>query len=127
MKILLDTHIFLWYISGDTRIPTAMLQEIRNLQNEVYLSVASLWEVTIKYQLNKLPLPESPDIYLPFHRQQHGIRSLHIDESTIKQLIKLPPLHRDPFDRLLICQAIEHNMTIATVDGAVQSYPVSTL
>jgi len=127
MKILLDTHIFLWYISGDKRIAPAMLHQIRQPQNEIYLSVVSLWEVIIKYQLGKMPLPQSPDIYLPLQRQRHLIHNLAVDEASVQQLIKLPPLHNDPFDRLLICQAIEHGMTIATIDSQILAYPVSTL
>lgn len=127
MRILLDTHIFLWYITGDNRLSSSIMETIRRPEHEVYLSVVSLWEVIIKYQLGKLPLPQSPEIYLPTQRQQHLIRSLDIDEASIKQLSRLPPLHNDPFDRLLVCQAIEHNMTIATVDQYILAYPVSTL
>ncbi len=73
MKILLDTHVFLWYISGDKRIPALVLQELRSPQNIVYLSVASLWEIIIKYQLRKLPLPQSPELFVPIQRQKHGV------------------------------------------------------
>jgi len=127
MRILLDTHVFLWYISGDKHLPPTMLQHIRQPGNEVYLSVVSLWEVIIKYQLGKLPLPQSPEAYLPRQRQRHQIRSLDVNEASVRQLIKLPGLHSDPFDRLLICQAIEHNMAIATVDSHILAYPVPTL
>ena len=127
MKILLDTHVFLWYISGDDRISPEMTQAIRRPENEVYLSVVSLWEVIIKYQLGKMPLPQSPEIYLPTQRQRHLFRSLEVDEASVKQLIQLQPLHNDPFDRLLICQALAHGMTIATVDNHILAYPASTL
>lgn len=127
MKILLDTHIFLWYISGDHRIPQIIVQNVQNPQNGVFLSLASLWEITIKYQLGKLVLPQSPETYIPIQRQKHLINSLDIDEASVCQLIKLPLLHNDPFDRLLICQSIEHSMTIATVDNHILVYPVSTL
>lgn len=91
------------------------------------MSVVSLWEVIIKYQLGKMPLPLSPEIYLPTQRQRHLFRSLEVDEASVKQLIQLQPLHNDPFDRLLICQALAHGMTIATVDNHILAYPVSTL
>ena len=65
MKILLDTHIFLWFISGDSRLSTDVRDVIRNPDNEIYLSVVSVWESIVKYQLGKLPLPESPETYLP--------------------------------------------------------------
>jgi PIN domain nuclease of toxin-antitoxin system len=127
MKLLLDTHIFLWYISGDSRLPTVMKDSIRDPDNEAYLSVVSVWEAIIKHQLGKLPLPQPPEIYLPEHRRLHLIDSLSVDEESVMRLAGLPPLHRDPFDRLLVCQAIEHNLTIATVDPVVQSYPINVL
>ena len=71
MRLLLDTHIFLWFISGDRRLPEAMLDSIRNVDNEVYLSVVSLWEAIVKYRLGKLPLPQPPELYLPKQRQRH--------------------------------------------------------
>jgi PIN domain nuclease of toxin-antitoxin system len=125
MKILLDTHIFLWFISGDSRLSTDVRDIIRDLDNEIYLSVVSVWESIVKYQLGKLPLPEPPETYLPKQRELHQIASLTLDESSIAQLAKLPPLHRDPFDRMLICQALQYGLTIATVDAAVRAYSVS--
>lgn len=125
MKILLDTHIFLWFISGDSRLSTDVRDIIRDPDNEIYLSVVSVWESIVKYQLGKLPLPESPETYLPKQRELHQIASLTLDESSIAQLAKLPPLHRDPFDRMLICQALQYGLTIATVDAAVRAYSVS--
>ena len=125
MKILLDTHIFLWFISGDRRLSTNVQDIIRDLDNEIYLSVVSVWESIVKYQLGKLPLPEPPEIYLPKQRELHQISSLTLDESSIAQLAKLPPLHRDPFDRMLICQALQYGLTIATADAAVRAYSVS--
>ncbi|RMG15497.1 MAG: type II toxin-antitoxin system VapC family toxin, partial [Cyanobacteria bacterium J055] len=105
MNILLDTHIFLWFISGDSRLSADVRDAIRDSDNIVYLSVASIWESIIKYQLGKLPLPEPPEFYLPKQRILHQISSLSIDESSVALLAQLPALHRDPFDRILICQA----------------------
>ena len=127
MKILLDTHIFLWFISGDSRLSTGTQNAIRYSDNQVYLSVVSVWEVIVKYQLGKFLLPESPETYLPKQRDRHQIASLQLDEGSVAQLVKLPLLHRDPFDKILICQALEHNLTIATVDAAIRAYPVTLL
>jgi PIN domain nuclease of toxin-antitoxin system len=127
MKLLLDTHIFLWFISGDQRLPIHFQNSIRDLNNDVYLSCVSVWEVTVKYQLGKLPLPESPEIYLPKQRQKHLINTLTLDEESVAQLLNLPLLHRDPFDRILICQALQHNLTIVTVDTAIRAYSVNVL
>lgn len=127
MKILLDTHIFLWFISGDTQLSIDIRDVIRDPDNEVYLSAISVWESIVKYQLGKLPLPEHPETYLPKQRDLHQIASLALDESSVIQLAKLPLLHRDPFDRMLICQALQNGLTIATVDSAVRAYPVSVM
>lgn len=127
MKFLLDTHIFLWYITADSRLSTLFLNAIREPKNDVYLSVVSLWEIIIKYDLGKLPLPQSPENYIPNERRRHQIKSLSMHENAVRELIKLPNLHRDPFDRILICQAIANNMTIITVDNQIQNYQVSYL
>lgn len=127
MKLLLDTHIFLWFVSGDSRLPIGMRNAIRDPDNEALLSVVSVWEAIIKYQLGKLPLPRPPEVYLPEQRSRHLIASLSVDEESVTRLANLRPLHRDPFDRLLICQAMQHGLTIITVDSAVQAYPVSVL
>ena len=127
MKLLLDTHIFLWFIGGDRRLSEAMRGRLRNPDNTVYLSVVSLWEAIIKYQIGKLPLPESPASYFPTHRERHQIANLPLDEASVARLTILPAIHRDPFDRMLICQAIEHNLTLVTVDEAISSYPVTVL
>jgi PIN domain nuclease of toxin-antitoxin system len=127
MKLLLDTHIFLWFISGDSRLPLLFRSEIQNANNQVFLSAASLWEIIIKYKIGKLPLPQSPEIYIPRERQRHQIKSLPISESSLKYLVSLPDLHRDPFDRLLISQASSGNLTIVTVDQEILNYNISYL
>lgn len=100
---------------------------IRNTANEVYLSVVSLWEAIIQYQIGKLSLPQPPETYLPEQHERHRIFSLSLDEGSVKPVAKLPLLHRDPFDRMLIGQAIEHNPTIVTVDPLIDAYPVVVL
>ncbi|SRR5579883_1181178 len=127
MKLLLDTHIFLWFISGDCRLSDNFIESIRSIDNVVYLSVISIWEVTVKYQIGKLPLPQHPETYLPIQRERHLITSLPLTEACIAHLVRLPSIHRDPFDRMLICQALEHDLTILTVDDVVLAYPVKIL
>ena len=127
MRILLDTHIFLWFISGDSRLSADVRDVVRDSDNEIYLSAVSIWECIVKYQLGKLPLPEPPEMYLPKQRDFHQIASLALDESSVTQLTKLPPLHCDPFDRMLICQALQNGLTLATVDESVRAYPVSVM
>jgi len=124
MRLLLDTHIFLWYISADPRLPIDVRNSIRDAANEVYLSAASVWEAVIKHALGKLPLPAPPAVYLPQQRQMHRIASLPIEEATVARLAGLPDLHRDPFDRILVAQALQHDLALATVDNAVRAYPL---
>ncbi len=123
MKILLDTHIFLWLIDNDNRLKTQWLNEIKNPNNEIFLSVASVWECIIKYQIGKLSFPESPEIYLPEKRKENLIKSIIIEEKSLHHLTQLPLLHKDPFDRLLIAQSLADNLTIMTEDNAILTYP----
>jgi PIN domain nuclease of toxin-antitoxin system len=127
MKILLDTHIFLWFVSNDKRLPALTGDSIRDPANEVYLSVVSLWEIIVKYQLSKLPLPHPPEFYIPAQRRRHRIEDLALEETSVMQLAHLPSLHSDPFDRMMICQAWQHGMTLATIDPKIAKYPVPIL
>lgn len=108
MRILLDTHIFLWLLDDDKRLSKQYRQIIHNLDNEIFLSVVSIWECVIKYQVSKLNFPSSPEVYLLQERQKHLIKTLTIDENSIAQLIRLPLIHKDPFDRLIMSQALQH-------------------
>ena len=127
MRLLIDTHVFLWYISADPKLPATFRGAIQDSANDVYLSVASVWEAVIKNGLGKLPLPAPPADYLPQQRDAHGITSLPVDEGAMPHLAGLPPIHRDPFDRLIVAQAIQHGLTIATVDPEIEVYPVPLL
>lgn len=127
MRLLLDTHVFLWYITADPKLPEAFRVAIQDPANEVYLSAASVWEAVIKSGLGKLPLPAPPAEYLPEQRDLHGIASLPIDEGAMIHLAGLPPLHRDPLARLLVAQALQHDLTLVTVDADVLAYPVRSL
>ncbi len=125
MKLLLDTHIFLWYVNSDMRLPERARIAIQGRVNSVFLSVVSNWETIVKYQLGKLPLPESPTTYLRSQRIRHEIECLDLDEESVERLSLLPNHHRDPFDRMLICQAQQHNLIGVTVDAAFKNYPVT--
>ncbi len=127
MNLLLDTHIFLWFINASERLPDLFREQIQSSENNVYLSVVSFWEIVIKNQLGKLPLPTPPDEFIPQQRQLHQIKSLDLDESAVAQLRHLPQHHRDPFDRMIICQSIAREMTIVTVDKAVLQYEIKAL
>jgi PIN domain nuclease of toxin-antitoxin system len=127
VRLLLDTHVFLWFILGSDRIPPAVRAALQDAQNDVLLSAASIWETVIKHQLGKLVLPDPPATYLPSQRERHGFNSLPIDEGCMAQLATLPAHHRDPFDRIIMAQALQHQLVIVTVDEAFRSYPVPIL
>ena len=127
MKLLLDTHVFLWYVTADARLPTVFRAAIQEPKNEVFLSVGFFWEVIIKHDLGRLHLPAPPHEYLPRQRELHGIASLPIEEGALTHLAQLPPLHRDPFDRILVAQSLQYELTLATVDNLLKAYPVRLL
>jgi PIN domain nuclease of toxin-antitoxin system len=127
MRLLVDTHIFLWYVEANARLSSGLRDAIQDEGNEVYLSTASVWEAVIKYALGKLPLPAEPAVYLPQKREAHSIASLPVNEGALVHLSSLPLLHRDPFDRMLVAQALQHGLIVVTLDAAVRAYAVPTL
>ena len=127
MKILLDTCTFLWIITDDPKLSPQAKTLFIDPSNEVYLSVASTWEIAIKYKRGKLSLPKSPEKYIPTKRKQHNIDSLPLDEEATLYLAKLPDLHKDPFDRILICQSIVSGLIILTPDELISQYPLRSI
>lgn len=127
MKLLLDTCTFLWIAAGSAEVSPGAKRLFLNRENEVYLSVVSAWEICIKHALGRLPLPEAPTEFIPEQRRAHGIRSLSLDEAATLGLDGLAGIHADPFDRMLVCQAIAGDMSILTPDAAIRSYRVKTI
>ena len=127
MKLLIDTSAFLWFLTSDPRLSETAAAAIRAPENDAWLSAVSFWEILVKHQLGRLPLPEPPSSYVPKQRKRHGIQSLALREKAMAHLPKLPSHHKDPFDRMLVCQAIVHGMAILTPDRLIAQYPVRTL
>lgn len=126
MKLLLDTCTFLWIIRDKPQASATAVAMFCSPENEVYLSSVSAWEIAVKHRLGKLPLGDVPVRYVPAERDKHGIASLALNEADTLVLDKLPLLHHDPFDRMLVCQAITNQMIILTPDPLVAQYPVLT-
>ncbi len=124
MKLLLDTCTFLWILTDAPDLSPRARALVEAPEHEVYLSAVSAWEITVKHALGRLPLPEPPGRFVPAQREAHGIDSLALDEESVLQVSRLPPAHRDPFDRMLVCQAIVHGLTILTPDPLLAAYPV---
>lgn len=125
--MLLDTSTFLWWIAGDSRLPKPVKDHLLDPSSEVFLSSVSTWEIVVKNDLGKLPLPAPAASYVATQRSRHRIESLPLTESAVVHLQKLPPLHRDPFDRMLICQCLEHGLRLVTSDAQIAAYPVPIL
>jgi PIN domain nuclease of toxin-antitoxin system len=127
LKLLLDTCTFLWLNIRLSQVSPLVRRLCTDQENELYLSVVSTWEIAVKHQAGRLWLPEPVGTYVPKRRASNGIESLALDEDSVSQLAKLPPLHNDPFDRMLICQAITHGLGILTPDEWITQYPVRVL
>lgn len=126
MNLLLDTHTFLWWVNGDP-IPAPAGEAIRHPENTVWLSAASVWEMTIKASLGKPRLPNRVTRFVETQRQQNIFGWLPIGMAALDILQDLPFHHRDPFDRLLIAQAIAQGYILVSADGVFNQYPVKTL
>jgi PIN domain nuclease of toxin-antitoxin system len=127
MELLLDTCAFLWLITGSPELSTEARERFRDPANDVCLSSVSAWEIAVKHALGRLPLPQAPDRFIPSMRERHGIAPLPLDEESALHLARLPHLHKDPFDRMLICQALVHGLVILTPDRLISQYPIRTI
>ena len=127
MRLLLDTAAFIWLLDDDPALSGNAAALIADPSNTVMLSAVSAWEISIKHGLGRLELTMPLAEFVPAQRRLHRIGSLPITEEAAVQVWKLPDLHRDPFDRMLIAQAIVGGFTILTPDAAVRDYPVSTI
>jgi PIN domain nuclease of toxin-antitoxin system len=127
MKLLLDTCTFLWIISGSPALSERCRALFASQQNEIYLSPVSVWEIAVKHHLGRLPLPGNPGEFITDVRKKHDILELPLVEEAVLHLTRLPDLHKDPFDRMLICQSIFHGFPLLTPDPMVSRYPVRTI
>jgi PIN domain nuclease of toxin-antitoxin system len=124
MKILLDTHAFLWFVDDNPRLSQPARVLIESEDSEPFLSVASLWEIAIKISLGKLTLNQSYEVFIPHHMALNGIGILHISIEHTAAVTTLPFHHRDPFDRLLVAQSKIENVTLISADPAFDAYGV---
>ena len=127
MRVLLDTCTFLWIAADVEKLSETARKIYTDPANEVYLSSVSCWEVAVKYALGRLPLPQPPAQFLPPRRQKYGIEPLPLDEESALHVARLPKIHTDPFDRLLVCQAIVHGLTVLSPDEWIGRYSVRIL
>jgi PIN domain nuclease of toxin-antitoxin system len=126
MKALLDTHTFLWAIAEEGKL-SRRAQQIYTGPNQLWLSVVSLWEILIKVQAGKLHLPVPTGPYLIKKLAENHIEVLPINLDHVLRLEALPAHHRDPFDRILIAQSLEEDVSLVTADPVFEKYPVRVL
>ena len=127
MRVLLDTCTFLWIAADFPQLSKTAAGAFMDRNNERYLSAASAWEIGIKHAAGRLTLRQKPDVFVPRIREASGILSLAMDEESALHAGRLPQLHSDPFDRMLVAQAIVHGMTILTPDPQIERYGVRTV
>ena len=127
MRILLDTHIFLWAITSDSRLSTAQRDLFLDGASDLFLSAASVWEILIKTGLGRLLMPTPSTDYIVKQMEKNRIALLPIRVAHLAALENLPPLHRDPFDRILVAQARAEKMPLLSADAAIRQYPVEIL
>ena len=127
MNLLLDTHVLIWLVEGSENLSQSAKQAIENEQNSLYLSIASLWEMSIKMSLGKLQLGISLDRIVESYLLPTSIEILPININHLLVLLDLPSHHRDPFDRMLISQAQAEELTLVSGDRLFGDYLVQLL
>ena len=125
MAVLLDTHAFLWWCEDSPELSPRAREAME--QNDCFVSFASFWEIAIKVSLDKLRLPVAPDRYLPEQMSLNGFEQLEISFRQVMRTTRLPWKHRDPFDRLLVAQALEEELAIVSRDPMVEAYGVQRI
>jgi PIN domain nuclease of toxin-antitoxin system len=127
VNFLLDACSFLWVTLKPEKLSSTFLESFSDPGNTVFLSSVTTWEIGIKYSIGKLTLPATPRLFVPEERENHHISKLELEEADTFHLETLPFLHKDPFDRMLVCQAIERSLTILTPDPLIRQYPIRTI
>ena len=127
MRVLLDTHVFLWWVEGDRALPAKARAVLADKENECLISLVSAWELAIKAGLGKLRLTLPVKRYVVENVAANGFRMLDIQMAHVGRVETLDSHHRDPFDRLLIAQALEEKLPVVTADPVFRKYGVKRI
>lgn len=127
MKVLLDTHTFLWWITDDNRLSSSAREIITSGDNELFLSAAAGWEIAIKAQLGRIKLPKEPHSFIAEQLRLNSIQSIPIHMSHALHIYSLPNHHRDPFDRMIVAQAQLEDLAILTMDSQIARYEIKVI
>ena len=126
MKLLLDTHILIWYLNGDNNLNPKKILILEDRSNQLFVSIATLWEIAIKINVNKLEYSQDFNL-IPQNLEKYQIEVLEISFQQLQLYKDLPLHHKDPFDRLLITQALSEQLTIITEDKAFEQYTAALI
>lgn len=126
MRILIDTHILIWYFDGNDKLPDRYKYQLDNTENSIFVSIVSIWEIAIKINLGKLEVTKSLT-EIQSYLIKRNFKLLEVKFTHLNTLLTLPLHHKDPFDRLLIAQAITENLTLISADQHFQAYAVNLL
>lgn len=127
MRLLLDTHVFLWWVNDAPELSAKARATIRKGQNECFLSVVSAWEMAIKVSTGKLALSQPVERFIPEQLAANGFRLLEIDFRHVARVESLPFHHRDPFDRLLVAQSMSEKMSVVSADTVLSEYGIKRI
>jgi PIN domain nuclease of toxin-antitoxin system len=127
MKLLLDTHVFLWWNEGSPRLSRPVRRLLSDSGNRLYVSVVSTWEMALKAQTGKLGLPAAISTYIPARLAHYAMEALPLTLEHVLAASSLPAYHRDPFDRMLVAQGQVEQLPIVTRDPQIRKYAVETI
>jgi PIN domain nuclease of toxin-antitoxin system len=127
MRVLLDISSFLWFVAGSDRLSREAREIMEDFDNELVISVASLWEIAIKVSIGKLELLRQFDLFIPEKLEENEIEILHVTFCHLSEMIKLPFHHRDPFDRLIIAQSVSENLPLIASDRIFREYSIDII
>lgn len=127
MRVLLDSHVFLWSADRVDRLPPPVYDLISDARTRIVVSVATTWELTIKALSGKLTLPKPPDEHFSEHVERFGCELLPVHQRHVAALQELPAIHADPFDRMLVAQALVEDIDLVTGDEILRRYPIRTI
>lgn len=127
VRVLLDTHSFIWWLADSTRLSSPAFETIANTENSIAVSAACAWEIATRYRLGKLPEGKAAAFNIADNIASQGFKELYISVADAERAGQLPGPHRDPFDRMLIAQALTHDLVIVSSDTAFDRYGVNRL
>jgi len=127
VRLLLDTHVWLWSLVSPDRLSPSVAGLLGDAENDLYLSAASCWEIAIKYQLGKLPLPEHPEDFIRPRLLRDGIHAMPVSLPHATRVARLPMIHRDPFDRLLVSQSRIEEIALVSADPVFARYDIELI